>query len=203
MIRRRHDARPDRDLTKQPARRSGARPWRAGVDARAIPGSELPLPVARRSAHLLGVRDGEPDPRLVRAGRDRFGAVAHGVRRAAIFRHADRPDDGSDQRPHRASQPADRHAGDLRAARRHPDDFRLPGRRHADDRADHRGADGRDPPVGSRRAQCAGGRDHAVGPADLRDGHRAHHDRTRRASPVRSQAPACLQSSAWAQPICS
>ena len=203
MIRRRYDARPDRDFTEQSARRGGARAWRATVDARAIPGSELPVPVARRSAHLVGVRDGEPDPRLVRAGRDRFGAVAHGVRRAAIFRHADRPDDGRDQRPHRASQPADRHAGDLRAARRDADDFRLPGCRHADDRPGHRGADGCDPSLRSRRAQRAGGRDHAVGPADRRDEHRAHHDQTRRASPARSRAPACSQSSAWARPTCS
>ena len=61
---------------------------------RTIPGAQLPLPVSRRSADLLGQRDGECDPRLVHPGRDRLGAAAHAVRIAAIFRHAGRTDAG-------------------------------------------------------------------------------------------------------------
>src|ERR1039458_9010806 len=45
--------------------------------ARAVPGTQLSLPVAGRPADLLGLRDGERDPRLVCAGRDRLGPAAH------------------------------------------------------------------------------------------------------------------------------
>ena len=68
--------------------------------------------------------------------------------------------------------------------------FAFAGARHAGDRADHRGADGAGPSLRSRRAQRADRRNHAGRPADQRDEHVAHHDRTRRASPARSRAPA-------------
>ena len=174
-----HDRRPRRarrrtgTSSSQQAKR--ARAWRA-CPMRAsfrVPSFRFQWP-----ADLLtsGRSRWRPDPRLVRAGRDRLGAAADGVRRAAILWHADRADAGRDRRPHRAPQPADRHARDLRAAGRDPDDVRLPGRRHADDRPDHRRADGavRPSDLGVRSALVA---DTVPSrPADRRDGHLAHHD---------------------------
>ena len=74
-------------------------------------GSQLPLPVAGRPLDLLGLRNGGHHSRLVRAGRDRLGGRADGVRRAAARRHADRADDGRRERPHRPAQHAHRACG--------------------------------------------------------------------------------------------
>src|SRR5690349_22098502 len=57
--------------------------------AGAVPGPELPLPVAGRPAGLLGLRDGRRDPELVRAGLDRFSPGAGDFRLAAVPRHPD------------------------------------------------------------------------------------------------------------------
>ena len=82
--------------------------------ARAVSHPRLPLPVAGRPAGLVGVRDGDADPRLVRAGRDRLGALPDGLRRPALRRHADRADDRRGERPRRPPQPAVGDARDLR-----------------------------------------------------------------------------------------
>src|SRR5437016_14007060 len=56
--------------------------WRAV----ALPRPQLSFPVDRGSARVLGVRDGDADPRLVHPGRDRLGAAAYPLRVAAVPR---------------------------------------------------------------------------------------------------------------------
>ena len=53
--------------------------------ARAVSGAEFPLPVPSRPADLLGHRDGEPDPRVVRAGYNRHGASRTGAPRVPKY----------------------------------------------------------------------------------------------------------------------
>ena len=89
----RQDVRRGRERTRRESHR-------ARTGAGAVSGPELPLPMAGRSAGLLGVRDGRRDPGLVRAGLDRLGAGACGVRLPAVpghpdlalVRHGGRPD---------------------------------------------------------------------------------------------------------------
>ena len=190
--------RPHASLTIRPdAPVSGARALR---DACAVRDAQLPFPVAGRSAHLVGVRDGDDHPRLVRAGRDRIGALAHGVRRAAISRHLDRAGLRRGRRPARAQVAAARHAGGLRRVRRHAADVRAARRGHAAGRADHRDPDGAGASLGPRRAQRADRRDHAGQYAGQRAEHFAHHHgfgaRRRRAR----RRGACSRSSAWRRP---
>ena len=62
--------------------------------------------MAGRPAGLLGLRDGRRDPGLVRAGLDRLGAGAGGLRLAAVPRHPDLAVLRHGRRPHRQPQPA-------------------------------------------------------------------------------------------------
>ena len=107
-----------RDEPRHRALSEVARPSGAG----ALWHPELPLPVARRPAHLLGLRDGDAHSRLVCADRDRIGAAADPGRIAQLHGDADSPDFRGDRRPHRSPRPAGDDAGHLCGARRHADD---------------------------------------------------------------------------------
>ena len=153
---------------------------------------ELPLPVARRPAHVLGVRDGDAHSRLVRAGRDRIGAAADRVCVAQLHRHADCPDVRRDRRPHRSPRPARDDAGDLCGARRHADDAGADRPSEPALCLHHRGDHGSRSTVGSRRARRAGRHHHAARSIDRRDqpvanhdGHGAHRRRAERRRAVR------------------
>src|SRR5262249_58337672 len=61
----------------------------ASVDPERLPRPELPLPASRRSPHLLGLRDGDPDPRLVRHGAHGLRTPPHSLRLPAVRGHAD------------------------------------------------------------------------------------------------------------------
>ena len=170
------------------------------ISAHAVPRPQLPLPVAGRPADLVGARNGVPDPRLVRAGRDRLGRAADAVRRLAARRHADRADPRRRQRPHRSAQSPDRHAHDLRHHRHDADDARLRRRAQPGDRAGAGRPDGAGAAVRSRAARRADRRHHAARATDRRDGDVAHHvgfrahrRRAHRRRPVRT-------GSAWAPP---
>ncbi len=132
--------------------------------------------MACRSAHLLGVRDGDAHSRLVCAGRDRLGAVAHGVRLAQLCRHFGRPDVWRRRRPYRSSRPAGDDARGLCRAGGFADDAGAVGSSHAADCLCHRSADGRRAAVGPRRARRAGCDHHAARSADRRDQPFPHHD---------------------------
>src|SRR5262245_22037794 len=95
--------------------------------------------MAGRPFDLLRVRDGDPHPRLVRAGANRFGVAADLVRRAAVHRHFGGTGVWGRGRPHRSPQPAVRHARILYPA---GDDF--------DGRRARRHAKPADRPVGHR-----------------------------------------------------
>ena len=71
---------------------------------------QLPFAVAGGPAHVLRLRDGDADPRLVRADRDRLRHAADTVRRHAVRGHAGVADLRRHGRQDRPSQPALRHA---------------------------------------------------------------------------------------------
>ena len=134
----------------------------SGYFPRAIQRSQLPLSMAGGPRHLVGVRDGDLDSRLVRAGRDELGRHAHAVRVAATSGHVDCADVRCRRRSHRCAHAAKRDAQLLRTARRHRDgpglcrtpvaylctDFRFPARPGA--------------AVGYGHARRTGGRDDAA-----------------------------------------
>src|SRR5437667_10455109 len=62
----------------------------ADIRARSLSHPQLSLSMARRSLHLLGIRDGGAGPRLVHHGRDRVGAAAHRAGLAELWRDVDR-----------------------------------------------------------------------------------------------------------------
>ena len=131
--------------------------------------------MACRSPDLLRLRDGDADPRLVRAGGDRLGAAPDAVRGIAVRGHLDRADVRRGGRQDRPSQPALCHARRLCGARRHPDGRRVCRRVDAAARVHHRRAQRPGPPIGPRRAHRAGCRQHPERSAGGRHGHLAHH----------------------------
>ena len=155
-------ARPDRRRPRGDARWDGREAPRdqsvaEAADLRRLPRPQLPIPVVCRPPDVVGVRDGDAHPGMVRAGPDGIGAVADGFRLAAVPRHAGRPD------VRRARRPAGRSHGAVRAAR---DLRRAGGAAHAagPDRA-------ADPAVGARRRRAGGRR------ASQRSGDPEHADR--------------------------
>src|SRR5690242_3761913 len=83
----------------------------------AVPRPQLPLPMAGGSPHLVGVRDGEPDPRLVRALDHRVGGEAGAARGPGVARLALLSVLRRARRPPRFSLSPLRHARRLRGAR--------------------------------------------------------------------------------------
>ena len=116
-------------------------PTAGALGPRPLPGARLPLAMACRSPDLLRLRDGDADPRLVRAGRDRLGAAADAVRGTAVRGHTDRADVRRGRRQDRPSQPALCHARRLCGARRDPDGRRVRRRVDAAARVHHRRAE--------------------------------------------------------------
>src|SRR5262245_36013917 len=91
------------------------------LSARRVPLAQLPLPMAGGPRHVVGVRDGDPDPRLVRARPHGIGPPAHALRLAAAARHAGRADVRRRRRPPRRPRRAVRDPRRLRRPRRHRD----------------------------------------------------------------------------------
>ena len=89
----------------------------ATVDPDCLPDPELPLPAPRRPPHLLGVRDGNAHPRLVRHGQHRLGAPPHRLRFPAVSRLAGRAHVRRARRPAGWPPHALRHARELRRVR--------------------------------------------------------------------------------------
>ena len=133
--------------------------------------------MAGRSAGVLGVRDGGRDPGLVRAGFDRLGAGAGGIRLPAVPRHPDLALLRHGGRPDRQPKSALPDAGHL--CRRGDGARRaVPGRPRragAGVRPGH--AHGPGAALRHHAAQPAGRRDHAGQLPDAGHGRVAHHRR--------------------------
>ena len=180
------------------ARRPAARPARK--PARALPGAKLPIPVAGRPARLVVFRDGDPDPRLVRAGQDRVGAAANAVRLAAVPRHVAVAHVRGGGRPAGPAHHAVHHAGLLCRAGRHPNDFGARRGAAARARVSDRLPLGPGASLRPRDAQRARGRHHAgrqpdgcARPVTHDHGQRTHLRRAGRRQPLRRiRHRACL-----------
>ena len=132
--------------------------------------------MAGRSAHLVGVRDGNAHSRLVRAGRDRVGPAAHLVRLARLCRYAGSADVRRCRRPDRSSRSAGDDARDLCGAGGRADDAGAVGPTCTGLCLHGRRRDGHRPPVGPWRARRFGRDHHAAWPVDRGDQHLAHDD---------------------------
>ena len=154
---------------------AGVRPAARAAGAGAVPRAQLPVPVARRSADLVRLRDGDADPRLVRAGRDRVSRDADPVRRAAACGHSGGADVRRRRRPGRPPQRALRHARRVHGARGEPHGLCLRRRPHPDGGARHDRADGPRAPVRPWRPHGAGRGQRARRGPGGGDGRFAHH----------------------------
>ena len=126
-------------------------------------------------AHVLGLRNGSVDSRLVHPGRDRLGRCPHSLRFADVRRHAGGADVRRVRRSHRPSQPAGRHARGLCGAGDDDDDAGAHRADHAGLRL-HPGVDPRaGPPLRPRPARCIGRQHHAACVSGQRSEPVAHH----------------------------
>src|SRR5262249_36026612 len=133
----------------------------ASVDPERLSRPELPLPASRRSPHLLGLRDGDPDPRLVRHGAHGLRTPPHSLRLPAVRGHADLAAVRCAGCPTGRALHAVRDARNLRGLRRALHDPRLHRRPHHGTRLRARGPGWHRALQRSRHAQLAHRRDHS------------------------------------------
>ena len=85
-LREKKACREERERCDGEDRRGGLTAHAEAFGLCALPGPQLPHSMAGRPADLVRFRDGDADPRLVHAGRDRLGAAALAVRGPAVRR---------------------------------------------------------------------------------------------------------------------